>query len=736
MSSQKLKGSFVKFLKGGKGSNWALLMFKPDNGSKTIVLYARNNVPNLYVQYEISFKNNSKYSHNKLLESYIPIANTQDINWEEYFFKHVPSIGKTTAKKVNEKWGNEIFNLVKDTKQNYAELSEILSDRQIESFKNYYEQNTHQVDSLMVLNSENDIKFFYSNSMQSFYEKLLNLIKTKESFIEMFQVKSPYSLYFDYELDLSDVDRFALLLDSTYQNDKNQFSNDRFEAYVDFLLKDKESNNSTLINIAEVAKDVAGILNFEKEDIIERFKFLIAHKKVRFRQVGEISYLTRNSTYEKEKLILSKITQINSKKSMNLNCNISEEFNTLSNEQKDAFLNFLNFNISVVSGGPGTGKSYLIKFINKTLQENGLENLKDYYILTPTGRASSNISLKINEQCKTIHSMLRIDKNERGINEETLEALKKVKVVVVDEFSMVNVNIFSKLLSSCPNLEKIILIGDVEQLPAIGPGNLLEEIISFNLAKTTFLEKNFRTESKEIVQHFSAIKYNQLPVFKKSIVDLYQFNSNTFLSDITNLFLEEVKKFSLDNVILLAPSYKGSVGITNLNNEIQKQLNPNSEIIYTIKKFQDEINFKIGDRVIQLENRVADDIYNGDIGYIKGLIIDNNKKTKTIVVEFKRNANVINVKYSEMEFREQINLAYAITVHKFQGSETDSVIFAINPQYKFMTTKKLIYTATSRAIRHLSIATNVNCDYLDILVENSANKENILTNFRYILQGE
>ncbi|UUM19817.1 MULTISPECIES: ATP-dependent RecD-like DNA helicase [unclassified Mycoplasma] len=739
MNSEKLRGNFTKFIKGDRNSSWALLTFKPENGGKVIVLYARNNIPLLYVQYEITFRDNSKgVSANKMLESFIPIAVNKEIKWEEYFCK-VSHIGKTTAQKINNKWSKEIFNLIKDVDTNQRELREILSDKQINAFVEYYKENTIQIESFLNLNSQdqiNDQKFFYLYNMELFYQKVLALIQPSVPLLEYFKLKSPYVLYLIHEMDLKEVDRFALSLDTFYKNTQNQNSIQRFEAYVDFLLKDQENNNSTLINIVDIAKNISEILNLKKEEVIEKFKYLISRKKVYFRQIGDISYLTRNTTYENEKFIIEKLKEINAKDPMELNSNICEEFNILSNEQKNAFLNFLNFNISVVSGGPGTGKSYLIKFINKILKQNGLKNLRDYFIITPTGRASSSISLKINEQCRTIHSMLKIDKNERGIDDETLKNLAHVKVVIIDEFSMVNINIFSKLLYACSNLEKIILIGDVEQLPAIGPGNLLEEIIDFELANITYLEKNFRTEFKEIVEHFNAIKYNQLPVFKDKVVDLFQFNTNNYLDEITKLYLNEVKKYDLDNVILLTPSYKGGLGIVKLNNHIQKQLNDNGEIIYTIKKFDTEINFKINDRVIQLENRINDDVYNGDIGYIKKLLISPNKKVKFIVVEFKKNNNVINVKYSEEEFKKQINLAYAITIHKFQGSEIDSVIFAINPQYKFMITKKLVYTATSRAIKHLSIVTTPNCDYLELLTQNSSNKRTISTNFKYILQGE
>lgn len=736
MNNQTIQGSFVKILKGGKEYNWALLMFKPQDGSKTFVVYARNNVPNLFVQYEITLSTNSKSYDNKILNSYIPIIASKEINWEEYFAKHIPLIGKTTAKKINDLYGSDIFLLIKELDEHHEELLEVLSEKQIKSFVDYYSKNSHVVDSLMVNNSENDIKFFYANNLQSFYEKLVSLIKNKEPLIEKFALTSPYSLYFDYGLELNDVDKFALALDVHYQNNKNEFSNDRFEAYVDSLLKEKENNNSTLILINEVASDVAKILDFSKSDIIERFKFLIAHQKLRLRQINSTNYLTRNETFLKEQLIIKTLQKIKEKKPTELTFTANEEFENLSNEQKEAFYHFLNENISVVSGGPGTGKSHLIHFINQTLIQNGYENLNDYFIVAPTGRAATNVSIKIKEQCKTIHSMLKIDRNERDVDEETLRDLKNTKIIVIDEFSMVNVNIFAKLLYACPNLEKLVLIGDVEQLPAIGPGNLLEEIIKFNLAKTTFLEKNFRSEYKEIVEHFNAIKHNQIPVFKKNIVDLIQYDSNIFTDKVVDLFVEQTKDFSLDNVILLTPSYKGNAGIINLNNKIQQKINPNSQIVYTLKKFKEEINFKLNDRVIQLENRVSDDVYNGDIGYIKKVEKDKENKHNLICVEFKRDNAIIEIKYTENEFREQVNLAYGITVHKFQGSEIDSVLFVVNPQYQFMTTKKLVYTATSRAIKHLTITTTNDCDYFDLLIKNSITKERILTNFEYILKGE
>ncbi|WP_025755385.1 ATP-dependent DNA helicase [Mycoplasmopsis cricetuli] len=732
MNKTKIKGTFVKLLKGGVAQNWALLMFKPTENSKnSLVIYSRNNIPNLFVPYEIEISDNGKYS-NKILHTYVPIIVKKEINWEEYLVKHIPNIGKNTAKKINDNFGCEIFKYVNEYEKNSEKLLQVITEKQIKTLQKYYNENKDIINSLIITdqNNENDIHFFYSNNLQKFYEKLQTTYKSKKSFIELFKEENPYKLYFDYDFNLQEVDKFALLLEW----DVNCL--ERFRAFVDFVIKEEENNNSTLILLKEVAKKVFNYFNVTKEELIEMFNFLVTHEKIKMSQINSNYYLTRKKTYEKEKEIIKLLKKINKKNStLKLKIENSDFVKKLSFEQKDAFTNFLNNNISIISGGPGTGKSFLINYFNQLLKLNKYENEKDYFIVAPTGRASTNISIKINDSCRTIHSMLKIDKDDNFVRTDEQE-LNKIKIIIIDEFSMVNLNIFYNLLVSCKNLEKLILIGDVDQLPAIGPGNILEELIKSNLIKTTYLNKNFRSEFKEIIEHMNSVKNNIKPTFKSNIVDLYEINKNLFLEKIIKIYLSEVDKFSLDKTIILTPSYKGEYGLYNINNKIQEKLNYNGKEIFSIKKNNVNISFKINDRVIQLENRIIDDIYNGDIGYIIDCLIDKKTKKKIIKVEFKREKFRKIIEYTESEFRDQINLAYGITVHKFQGSEIESVIFVINPDFEFMLRKKLIYTAISRAIKHLIIVTTNEVNYLDVLIKNNFQKEKILTNFKLLLEGE
>lgn len=721
MENSKLKGSFVKMLKGSKEANWGLLMFKPSDSSETIIVYATNNVPNLYVNYEVELSENSKYKNNRKLVSYIPVFDKKEFDWVSYFVKHIEGIGKTTAQKIIDNFGTDIFEFVLDLQKNEDKLKSILSSKQILSIQNYYLKNKDIIISLLSMekNNEDDINFFYTNNLQKFYEKLLSKFGNKESFVNKYKTKSPYSLYLEYDFSIKEVDSFALLLGW----DPN--STVRFEAFVDYLLIEEENNNSTLILASTISSKISAYFSLSIDEIIENFKYLIEHNKLFLTQKNKKNYLTRKKTYWREKEIVQALFKLNHAKKLELDYKTSKEFNNLSNEQKQAFYNFLTNNITIVSGGPGTGKSHLIKFINNTLKQNNLQNEKDYYILAPTGRAATNISLKTGESCRTIHSLLKIESDEKNISAD-LKDLEKIKVLIVDEFSMVNLNIFHKLLINCSNLQKLILIGDVEQLPAIGPGNLLAELIENEIGETTYLIKNFRSEYPEIIEHFNLIKNESIPIFKDGVVELLSIPKKYYLEGIVNEYLNQISIHGIENVILLSTSYKGDFGLISLNDAIQKKINSKGKLVYSSKILSYDIDYRVGDRVIQLENRISDDIYNGDLGVIKDKItID---KKNIILVQFKRGNNLIEIKYTEPEFREQINLAYGITVHKFQGSEINNVIFVLNPSVLFMLTKKMMYTATSRAIKKLTIMSEETTSYTDVLIQNYSKKEEILTN--------
>ncbi|WP_426461282.1 AAA family ATPase [Mycoplasma hafezii] len=724
--NEKYKGVFIKIFKQEE-NKWALMCFQDSSTNKTFNVFATGITPRLRTNYEIEVvQNNAQYKSSKRLIKYVPaLAEKKEVDWEDFFIKNIKNVGKKSAEIAAKNFGPKIFELLNDFDKNAPLLYGVLTTKQIDGFIQFYskEENKRLINELMLSSEETNenIRFFYEHNLIELYE-FLNKKYGFMNFVEYFKLNNPYLLYLNDGIDLNQVDKFALEIGW------NQLSSQRFKAYLHSIMSELEEENSTIISSEEVYKKLLSYFQTDENILEDLMSQQIKANFIHTKWINDEVFLYLDTTYQKELYIANKLKSIDTKP-LYLNSLNPVELTMLSEDQKQAYDNFLKNNVVVITGGPGTGKSFLIKKINQTLKANKYKNQKDYVILAPTGRAATNVSLKADAKVKTIHSFLKIGSDSEDVVYE--EERDDIKILVIDEFSMVNLNIFFKLLVNCPNLEKIVLIGDINQLPAIGSGNLLYDIITSEKFQVSYLYEYFRSDSEEIWNHFNNIKKNKIPPFASGIVDLVEFDISDMDQKIVDLYCDILKANGLENVSLLAPMYRGNVGLHNLNNLIQNKINPNGEEVYKTKRLGTEVVYRIGDRVMQQENRVNDDIYNGDFGLITRVI--NNKSSgnnKTIVVSFTNETTQVtkHIEYTEKEFRDQISLAYGVTVHKFQGSEIDNVIFLVHPSHTFMLNKKMIYTATSRAKKHLWIVTTSGDFYYQLLLNSHFKQKQIYTN--------
>ena len=358
--------------------------------------------------------------------------------------------------------------------------------------------------------------------------------------------------------------------------------------------------------------------------------------------------------------------------------------------QKDAILKSLKNNLLVITGGPGTGKTTVIYGIYRALKkENPKSKIK---LLAPTGRASKRLSELTLEEASTIHRFLEWNKdsNTFSLNENNKS---DASIVIVDEFSMVNNSLFASLLKALRDNTKIILVGDKDQLPSVGSGNLLTDIIS-SVDNVVYLKELYR-QAKES----SIVKLAYLVNENKD----YDFTSDEELSIIEDLdILDSLKEIAIKHINddykefqVLVPLYKGSYGINNINKVLQEVFNK-KDILKNEKTINDVI-YREKDKVIQLVNMPDNNVFNGDIG-IKEKITD-----KEIIIDFDGNK----VKYTSSTYN-SFALAYAISIHKSQGSEFKTCIIPLSTSYSIMLYRKLYYTAITRAKKKLYLLGNKN----------------------------
>ena len=323
---------------------------------------------------------------------------------------------------------------------------------------------------------------------------------------------------------------------------------------------------------------------------------------------------------------------------------------------------------------------------------------KDYFpynnliVVAPTGRAAKRINEICDVEAKTIHSLLRwnLETNTFVYN---IDNPILYDTIIIDEFSMVDNNLFASLLKACKNVKKICVIGDDNQLPSIKPGYVLNDLIESNKFVVTHLISNYRQSSgSEIISLSNDIINNDIDLSRyNSDIKFFDVKKDNFnLIDMINDDLNN--GFSLDEIQVLAPMYKGEWGIDNLNIQLQNTFNPKDKD--KNEKPYGQYIFREKDKILQLKNRPMDDVYNGDIGILENIDL----KEKSILVNY----NGIYCFYNYEELIE-LSLAYAMSVHKSQGSEYQVVYFIISRNNLHMLNKKLIYTAISRAKVKLTI---------------------------------
>ena len=367
--------------------------------------------------------------------------------------------------------------------------------------------------------------------------------------------------------------------------------------------------------------------------------------------------------------------------------------NPLSEEQVQAIQNSLEAGVSIITGGPGTGKTRIIEGLAQVLV-NGFR--KTIRICAPTGRAAKRIAenqaLK-KFQPSTIHMLkAMIDSSAKDIEFDTL---------IVDESSMIDINLFNDLVKMLPLGSQLILIGDVDQLPPVGAGQPFLDLIRSKKIVVSRLSKQFRQGSDSVIPKVArAINKGELIEFSSdfsssgfSFVEVDKVQVVEKIIEVVDFFTGNKNgSIDFDKTQILSPMRRYSSGLINLNSIMQKKYNPNGEKVFSKMEGEKEIKFCAGDKVICTQNDYDIDVRNGDIGYVV------NKVGKNIRVEFDGEMKLFH--NNKIDY---LDLAYAITVHKSQGSEYPNVVMPIVHDHRIMLTRKLIYTAITRGKQNVCL---------------------------------
>ena len=613
-------------------------------------------------------------------------------------------IGAKTAKRIVERFGSDT---IKTIKENYQDVATV-SGMTITKAKRMHDkivENEYNQDLILKLNGLGfsvreaiDLITVYGNKLNSVIEENIYDLVEYITFDKL-------DLMFLKDNDEMDKRRIeALILHNIYTS--------CYESGDTLILKDE-----LFIKMKRCFRGV-----FSAEEYLKYIDSLAMKAKI----VLFNEYVTLSDFYNTEKSILMDINRINDIKTNiktdKIDTYISEyeKINniTFNDDQKEAIKGAIENNFFIITGGPGTGKTTIIKAIVMILKDILDLSHEDIALLAPTGRASKRMAESVGAPAYTIHKYLKWNKETESFLIDEYNKSNE-KIVIVDESSMIDIFLFSSLLKGLKLNVKLILVGDANQLPSIGPGDLLNDLLHISTIKNKYLNTIYRVKEGSYItylandiknrKHFDKFptNYSDFKFIESSDDDIKKY-----LDEIVNKAVE--KGIHSENFQVLAPMYKGINGIDSLNSMMASIFNPESEKFVIGDKY-----YRINDKVIQLVNDVDNNVYNGDIGYIRDIYY----LDKKMVVEIDYSGNVVEYKSGEFD---KFNLAYAVSIHKSQGSEYANVVIILARSFNRMFYNKLIYTAVTRAKSSLIILGSIDSLNKSVSTNYGANRNTYL----------
>lgn len=724
----KIEGKVSTIIFKNESNSWTVMLLK----NKSDYITAVGQTDGLEVGDEIELEGDMTthkvYGEQFKFNTYKKILPKTDSALIQYIADNVKGVGKKTARNIIDVFGEDTINTIRFKP---IELLNIkgLNEEKIENLSIFFNEEYERWNVINFLTDFGISVVMASKIYQNLGKDTIDIVK-----------ENPYSLLmFVKTLDFKQVDEIGMKLGVL------PVSEDRIDSGIIYSLNNATEFGHTCLKEDILIDYAKKVLNVSDSNIQNGIIRLELKEKLYRQTIEEDEYIFRKSYYLAEENIANYIT-LKSKSKNKLTEDYSEYIEkiakedniNLSNEQKDAIIAALNNDITIITGGPGTGKTTIIKCIIQIL-----ENINKKYVLcAPTGRAAKRITETTKREAKTIHRLLEITK----LDNEDIDMLYNIdiktieeEVVIVDEASMIDTIIMNNLIKALNKNTKVIFVGDVDQLPSVGPGNVLKDIISSNTVNTVYLKQIYRQSAKsDIILNAHRVNEGKYPEFKNNDTDMYFIPTRSIedtISEISSLVsyrLETYAKFDkLKDLQILTPMKKTSLGTIQLNTMLQEILNPKS--ISKDEKNIGERIFRVGDKVMQIQNNYdkrfdvkgeakqnIEGVYNGDIGYINK--IDNENKELTVIFDDIRE---ISYDFDELD---QLEHAYATTIHKSQGSEFNYVILPLYTGYPKLFTRNLLYTAMTRAKKMLIIVGSNKI--INFMVDNIDSK-NRMTGLKY-----
>ncbi|WP_278473603.1 ATP-dependent RecD-like DNA helicase [Megamonas funiformis] len=682
---EKICGTVDTIIFASQDNRFTVLKLSPEKLSTQITVTLNGMAPLIgqLLEIEGEWVKHPKFGQQFKAMTYKTVAPTEISGIEKFLASGaINGIGPAMAKKIVAEFGEKTLEVIAKSPNELLKVPGIGKKTAEKISTSYLEQS--ELTEIMVWLENHGISNTYAGKIFAKYG----------SFAIDIMEKDIYRLFQDIEgIGFLTADKLAFNL-GIQRDDKR-----RIISGIDYALMQLCNNGHCCIPEMALVDKTAKILQVNNQIIFTILKERIDNGSLNTEVVGGETLIYPPYLYYAEKKVATRLLQLQqateplSEDNLSLFIKVWEKDNQiqLAQKQKEAIKACLHHGVLVLTGGPGTGKTTVIKGILSILKAQGLK----IRLAAPTGRAAKRLSETTGQKALTIHRLLEAnnlaqdDNLQLGFSKDIDDQLD-ADVIILDEVSMVDIVLMHHFLNAVPDGCRIILVGDTDQLPAVGPGSVLKDIIRSQKIPAIRLDEIFRqAQTSMIIQNAHIINAGRLPDLRKQYSDFvfYELNDDTSITQkILDLCTKDLPHEGFDvlkDVQILSPMHRFLCGVENLNLMLQEQLNP--------KKNQDELKyssqtFRVGDKVMHIRNNYQKNVFNGDIGFIQDI---NNEK---LTVDYFDHI----VTYEKNELNE-LTLAYASSVHKSQGSEYKVVIIPLSTSHYIMLQRNLLYTAITRA---------------------------------------